>query len=76
MKLVADTHGRLTAAKHFRPGTAFDLSLQTDGSYRLIELVEKKNPPAKLVREKGKTLLVTSRPVTLADTQKALEEFP
>jgi hypothetical protein len=76
MKLVADAHGRLTAAKYFRPGTAFDLSVQPDGSYRLCELVEKRNPPAKLVREKGRTLLVSHRPVTVADTQKALEEFP
>jgi hypothetical protein len=76
MKLVADAHGRLTAAKHFRPGTAFDLSPQADGSYRLVELVEKKNPPGKLIRKNGKTLMVTARPVTLADTQKALEDFP
>jgi hypothetical protein len=76
MKLVADAHGRLTAAKHFRPGTAFDLSLQSDGSYRLIELVEKKNPRAKLVRKKGQTLLVGPRTTTLADIQKAMEEFP
>jgi hypothetical protein len=76
MKLVADAHGRLTAAKYFRPGTAFDLSVQADGSYRLCELVEKKNPPAKLVRENGHTLLVSHGRVTLADTQKALEKFP
>jgi hypothetical protein len=76
MKLVADAHGRLTAAKHFRPGTAFDLSPQPDGSYRLVELVERKNPPGKLIRKNGKTLMVTARPVTLADTQNALEEFP
>ena len=76
MKLVADAHGRLTAAKHFRPGTAFDLSPMPDGSYRLCELVEKKPEPAKLVREKGRTLLVSARPVTLADTQAALIDFP
>jgi hypothetical protein len=76
MKLVADAHGRLTAAKHFRPGTAFDLSPQADGSYRLVELVEKKNPPGKLIRKNGKTLGVTARTVTLEDTQKALEDFP
>lgn len=76
MKPAADAHGRLTAAKYFRPGTAFDLSLQSDDSYRLVELIEKKNPPAKLIREKGKTLLVTKRTVTLEDTQKVLEDFP
>jgi len=76
MKLVADAHGRLTAAKYFRPGTAFDLSVQSDGSYRLCELMEKKNPPAKLIRQNGQTLLVGARQTTLADIQKAVEEFP
>ena len=76
MKLVADAHGRLTAAKHFRPGTAFDLTPQPDGSYHLCELEEKKPQPARLIREQGKTLLVSARPVTLADTQNALLEFP
>ena len=76
MKLVADAHGRLTAAKHFRPGTAFDLSPQADGSFRLCELVEKKNPPAKIIRKNGRTLLVAARSVTLADTRQALENFP
>ena len=76
MKLVADAHGRLTAAKHFRPGTAFDLSPQPDGSDRLVELVEKKNPPGKLIRKNGKTLGVTARPASLEDTQKALADFP
>ena len=32
--------------------------------------------PAKLIHENGKTLMVTARPVTLEDTQKALEDFP
>ena len=31
---------------------------------------------ARLIRENGKTLGVTARTVTLADTQKALEDFP
>lgn len=31
---------------------------------------------ARLIRENGKTLMVTARPVTLEDTQKALEDFP
>ncbi len=31
---------------------------------------------AKLIRENGRTLGVTARIVTLADTQKALEDFP
>lgn len=32
--------------------------------------------PGKLIRKNGRTLGVTARPVTLADTQKALEDFP
>jgi len=46
MKLVADSRGRLTAADLFRPGTAFDASPQSDGSIRIVELVEKKFPPS------------------------------
>lgn len=41
-----------------------------------MELVEKKGEPGRLIRKKGKTLMVTARPVTLADTQRALEDFP
>ena len=44
MKLVADSRGRLTAAELFRPGTAFDVSRQPDGTIRLAELVEKEVP--------------------------------
>lgn len=36
----------------------------------------RREAPARLIRENGRTLMVTARPVTLADTQKALEDFP
>ncbi len=36
----------------------------------------RREAPGKLIRRNGRTLGVTARPVTLADTQKALEDFP
>ena len=48
MKLIADSRGRLAAMELFRPGTVFDVSRQSDGSFRVIELVEKEVPVVKL----------------------------
>ncbi len=52
MKLVADSRGRLTAADLFRPGAAFDASPQSDGSIRIVELVEKKVSTVRAVKMK------------------------
>ncbi len=76
MKLVADAHGRLCARELFPPATAFNATRQPDGSIRLIELVEKPAPVVRLVKDGGRTCLTSDRPVTLEDTQRALEEFP
>ena len=46
MKLIADSRGRLAARAIFRPGKAFDVTPQPDGSIRVIELVKKKVPVA------------------------------
>lgn len=55
MKLIADSRGRLTAAELFRPNTAFDATVQSDGSIRVVELVEKKVPVVKVKRNKDGT---------------------
>ena len=52
MKIVADSRGRLAARKYFRPGAAFDVSRQPDGSIRLVELVEKEVPLVKVKLDK------------------------
>ncbi len=64
MKLVADSRGRLTAADLFRPGTAFDASPQPDGSIRIVELVEKKAPRARIVRRGGRMYLTNGRKIS------------
>lgn len=46
----------------FRPGTAFDVTRQADGSFRVVELVEKAVPVIKL--KKGRDGLFYS-PVNL-----------
>ena len=48
MKLIADSRGRLAAMELFRTGTAFDVTRQADGSFRVVELVEKAVPLVKL----------------------------
>ncbi|MGH7951075.1 MAG: hypothetical protein ACREFE_04030 [Limisphaerales bacterium] len=48
MKLVADARGRLAAIHYFRPGKAFDVTPQSDGSLRIIELVEREVPVVKV----------------------------
>jgi hypothetical protein len=55
MKLIADSRGRLTAADLFRPNTAFDATMQPDGSIRVVALVEKKVPVVKVKRNKDGT---------------------
>jgi len=53
MKLIADSRGRLAARDLFRPGKAFDVTPQPDGSIRVMELVEKEVPvvPIKFNRD-------------------------
>jgi hypothetical protein len=53
MKLIADARGRLAAMGIFRPGTAFDVSRQPDGSFRVMELVEKEVPVVKFKKGRG-----------------------
>jgi hypothetical protein len=48
MKLIAGSRGRLAAMEIFRPGTVFDVTRQPDGSFRVIELVEKEVPVVRL----------------------------
>ena len=69
MKLIADSRGRLAARDVFRPGTAFDVSLQPDGSIRLIELMEKKVPVVRL--KKGKDGLFFSPAVLTREEARA-----
>lgn len=48
MKVVADSRGRLAAMQYFRPGKAFDISPLPDGALRVVELVEREVPVAKV----------------------------
>ena len=76
MKLVADAHGRLCARELFPPSTAFNATRQPDGSIRLMELIEKRAPVVRTVKDGGRACLTSDRTVTLEDTQRAMEEFP
>ena len=71
MKLIADARGRLTAAELFKPGKAFDVSPMPDGSIRIVELVEKVVPTAKIKFNRDGTM-VCSRRVSRAGIVGAL----
>jgi hypothetical protein len=48
MKAVADSRGRLAAMEYFKPGKAYDLAPMPDGGIRVVELVERTVPVAKV----------------------------
>jgi len=48
VKLTADSRGRLSAMELIQPGLAFYVTRQPDGSFRVIELVERKVPVVRL----------------------------
>ena len=79
MRLTADSKGRLGSRELFPPGRSFEVEKDPNsGRVVLIELVPKeaKPPKVKLVRRKGRTMLVSDRALGPLDVAKALEEFP
>jgi hypothetical protein len=58
MKLVADRNGRLACKELFTPGKPFSAERMTDGSIRLVELVEKEVPTVQPIRTKEGFLLL------------------
>lgn len=71
MKLIADSRGRLATREFFRPGPAFDVSRQPDGSFRVIELVEKEVPVVKL-KKRADGLFESPAPLSRAAVLAAL----
>lgn len=61
MKLVADRRGRLTSVDLFRPGAAFNAERQSDGSIRLVELVEKEVRVVRPIRTKEGFIIVPAK---------------
>jgi hypothetical protein len=52
MKLTADERGRIGNAELFRPKATFDVTVQADGSIRVVEVVQV--PVVKLRRVSGR----------------------
>ena len=76
MKLTADKQGRISYREFFPPGRAFDATRQPDGSIRIVELVPKTTPKAKRVRRGNRTYLESPHPLTNADTEAVMSQFP
>jgi hypothetical protein len=76
MKLTADDQGRIGCRELFTPRKTFDATRQPDGAIRVVEVVEELPRRARLVRRDGRTYLESDRPVTNADTQAVMSQFP
>ena len=78
MILVADDKGRLASREFFTPKQAFNVSKESDGSIRVVELEEKPLRPAKVRFEKrnGRTVGVSDRKVSLETIKELLADFP
>jgi hypothetical protein len=57
MKLISDSKGRLTSAELFPPFKPFSAERQSDGSIRIVELVEKEVQIVKPIRTKDGLVL-------------------
>ena len=78
MILVADDKGRLASREFFTPKQAFNVSKESDGSIRVVELEEKPLRPAnvRFVKENGYTVGISDRTVSLETIKELLAEFP
>jgi hypothetical protein len=61
-----------------KPGERYKVSKYSDSEIRLVRMVVErpKNPHVKVVTEKGRKLLVSDTPVSNADTEKIMAQFP
>jgi hypothetical protein len=60
VKLQADECGRITSAELFKPKTVFDVTVQPDGSIRLVEL-QKESPILQPERTRGGFLIFPAK---------------
>ncbi len=61
MKLIADENGRLACKELFTPRKPFSAERQSDGSIRVVELVEKEVPLVQPVRTKEGFLMLPQK---------------
>lgn len=76
MRVSTDDRCRLQSRELFKPNTRYEGEFAADGSIRLVELVEKRAPKARLVRRKGRTFLESDSEITSADVAAVMEVFP
>ena len=76
MRLSSDDRCRLQSRELFKPNTRYEGEVAADGSIRIVELVEKLVPQARLVRRCGRTFLESHKEITSADVAAVMEVFP
>ena len=75
MRVSSDDRCRVQSRELFKPNTRYEGEVRPDGIH-LVELAEKRAAPARLIRRKGRTLIVTERQITDEDVRRAMESFP
>ena len=73
MTVTADAEKRIVVPSA-QPGDRFDLEL-SEGKVVLTPLAESK-PAIRYVKRDGLLLASTERPITWAETRKAMDEYP
>jgi hypothetical protein len=75
--LTTDKKSRLCSAELFKPRTSYQAEKTADGSVLLRELAPVSAKNQAHIEKRGKRwVIVTERPVTAADVQAALVDFP
>jgi len=77
MTLTTDKKSRLCCAELFKPRTSYQAEKTADGGVLLRELAPLSTKNQAHIEKRGKRwVIVTERPVTNAEVQAALADFP
>jgi hypothetical protein len=77
MTLTTDKKSRLCSAEFFKPSTSYQAEKTADGAVLLRELAPLPVLNQAHIEKRGKRwVIVTERPITRADVQGALADFP
>ena len=74
--LHSDDRRRVTLPSPARPGDSWIPEVIGPNQILLTRVEKPQRPKVKLVRKGGLVLLSASRPITMEETRKAMDEFP
>ena len=75
MTVTADAERRVTLPKEANPGDTFDVEVAGDGHF-LLRRVAIPERQVTISEENGFLVASSGRPITMAETRAAMDEFP